>query len=125
MSHVLVKLHIGCGETRDGIALSHAQVESTKEALLRMMSQYFGGATLDFVTGAWIDTNGKLILERSMVIESITRITDNLPPCSNDPPTFKTVEGFAHTVAQYALANLNQQSVLVTIQRLFISFVEA
>lgn len=126
MSYVLVKLHIGCGEIRDGIPVTHEQVETTKTELLRLMSEYFGGATLDFTTGAWIADNGKLIIERAMTIESIAKISDNLPPCPNDPPSFDDIEKMVHSVAQYALDHLNQQSVLVTIQRLdYVAFVEA
>lgn len=93
---IKLEFFFGIGEDSNGKPLYASDVVSGKEALLRHVSYLAGGCSLVPHTGAWLDTNNKLVTEPGYTLVVVTM-------------TPSITQG----IAEHIKTTFNQKSVLV------------
>ncbi len=100
---------VGIGEDRDGKSIAYELPHLQREAY-RLLAETFGGYTVTFGRGGWVDSAGKLITEASMT----------LVVCTDQKTSIA-----AATVARALAVIFNQSSVLLAEETLdSLEFVE-
>ena len=105
-----IKIIAGIGYDSMGDCLTDTKVTTAIDDTLSRLSDEFGGATLTFGKGAWIDDGGKLVKEDCVIFESYTERTM--------PHTLASVTEIslaANTIAQLLRIDLRQTSVVLAI----------
>jgi hypothetical protein len=100
----LYSMYIGTEQGKHG-ALRPADSAKALEVVRRRIAEQFGGYSEHPMLGAWIDSDKRLIQERSIRFDIVSDLGSEV----------------VENVARYAGAQLDQSSVLVTSQALLTS----
>lgn len=103
-----ISLGFGCGEDRNGNAIPADHATHCIAEVLKLAAQIYGGASLSDVDGAWINPEGKLVVEKG---KSLVIVVDDLLKAGYDriDPIVQLLK---------SEAGLNQHSVLWTVSSL-------
>lgn len=96
-----IKIIAGIGYDSMGDMLSESRINNAIDDTLARLSDEFGGATLTYGKGAWIDGGGQLVKEDCVIFESYTERA--MPHTA------------ANTIAQLLRIDLRQTSVVLAI----------
>lgn len=114
----LFRIHVGTGTDRRGTPVSRDAATRGLARIKDDLSRYFGGCTVYYADGAWVDESlNSVVTEPCVTVEVVATVTANVPALPGEQ-TLEDARRVVRTVTKTLCTSLNQASVLVTEQPL-------